>query len=219
MKKVICILLVLALMLSFSACGVKTDNENMENVSKLQNYYYVGNSDNYYAELRGGKTEKPKVVDGIAGKMVDYVTIRVLPKSCKDGDYKYHIGINEKEYDGTLTKEVIGGYYTVTIDANELEGDYVLTIMYENKSEQITMKSCIKEDMMTWSEARQMAEEELKPELEKMQESGGYEIQIKFIEGETASGQFYWYVSFMNDKKLVACLINPTTKKIVAKRT
>ena len=219
MKKILIIILCLALSLSFTACDMVTEDEDMSNISDLRNYMLVGNSDNYYVEMYGGLREAPLLIDGAVGKMQPYMKLKVLAKSGVESDYTYHIGINEKEYEGNLTKEYTSGCYSVIIEVSELDPEYVLKITCDGKEEEITMKTLVTADMMTWSEARKCAEIELASDIEKMcSEDKDYEMYVKFIEGEVGSKQFFWYVSFMSGDKLIAVLIDPATGKVIAKR-
>ena len=219
MKKILIIILCLTLSLSFTACDMVTEDEDMSNISDLRNYMLVGNSDNYYVEMYGGMREAPLLIDGAVGKMQPYVKLKVLAKSGVDTEYKYHIGISEKEYDGALTKEYTSGCYSVILDAPELESEYNLKITCDGKEEVVSLKSLVTADMMNWSDARKCAETELASDIEKLSvEEKDYEMYVKFIEGEVGSKQFFWYVSFMSGDKLIAVLIDPVTGKVIAKR-
>ncbi len=218
MKKIIIFLLVISSILSLSACSNKS--EKMENVSDLCNYHMVGNSDNYYCEIIGGKREFPLAIDGVCGKIKDYVKIKVLPKANAEGEYKYRIGINEKVYEGTLQKDVTSNYLTVVLECSDLEDSHDLKITVNDTEEIIPMKTTISKDMLSYSEAKKIAEAELKNEIAEMSaNSNDYEMYVKFIQGEVGSPKFFWYVSFMTDKNLCAVLIDPMEKTVVAKRT
>ncbi len=220
MKKIFLICLCLCLAFSLCGCDLMEADKSMDTVSHLRKYYFVGNSDNFYCEMHGGVRENPVVVDGEVGVMENYVEIKVLPKSGVDGEYTYHIGINEEEFDGTLSKEIAGGFFTVTLEATELADDYVLTVTLNGNSEKINMKSCVEENAITFEQAKAIAEVELKEKIAEMTKAEGatYETYVKYIQGEVGHGEYYWYVAFMTDAELCAVLVNPITSEIVAKR-
>lgn len=217
MKRVISIIICIVLALSFVGCASDQDKESLKNVSLLRKYYLVGNSDNYFVEMYGGKRESPLIVDGSSGKLKDYVKIKVLVKNSAEGDYTYHIGINEEEYAGTLTKEVAGGCLVANISATDLESEYLLKITFNNKTEEIKLTSKITPTMISYAEAREIAEKELKEVKSNFGDE--YEVYIKFVEGEKGTFKYYWYVAFINGEKICACLIDPESKKIIAKRS
>lgn len=216
MRKTISILLVLATLLCMASCDFIDDAKTLENVSELRNYYYVGNSDSYFVEMYGGKRESPLVIDGVAGKLDDYIKIKVLVKNGEAESISYHIGINEGEYEGDLSKEVVGGHFVVTINAAELEDEYVLKLTSNGKTEEVKLRSVVGSDFIDYKKAREIAENELKDCIASFPDK--YEIHIKLIEGEKGTFRYYWYVAFMDGNKLCACLIDPTTSKVIAKR-
>lgn len=220
MKKIISIVIAIILIFSMTACGMIEENDSMKNVSVLQEYLLVGNSDNYYVEVYGGMREYPLLIDGAVGKVKPFLKLKVLSKSGDtEGEYKYHIGINEKIYEGTLSREVASGCYSVTLDASEVDAEYSLTLEHNGKKEIVTVKSCKTENMITYVEARKIAEAEMKDEIAKLCENdNAYEMYIKFIEGEVGAKQFFWYVACIDEGKVIACLIDPVTKKVVAKK-
>lgn len=216
MRKILSMMLAIFLLLALCSCDYIDDAKTLEDVSELRNYYYVGNSDNYFVEMYGGKRESPLIIDGNAGKLNDYIKIKVLVKNGETDGITYHIGINEEEYGGDMTKEIVGGKYVATIKANELDGDYVLSLESDGKTESVTLKS-VTEGFIDYKKAREIAETELKDPISKFPDE--YEIHIKVIEGEKGSFKYYWYVAFMDGESLCACLIDPLTSKVVAKRT
>lgn len=220
MKKILSIVIAIILVLGMSACELIDESDSMKDVSDLQEYLLVGNSDNYYVEVYGGKREFPLLIDGAVGKVKPYLKIKVLAKGGDTtGDYKYHIGVNEKAFDGTLSREVASGCYSVSIDAKDIADEYALTIEHNNKKEIITVKSCKASNMITFAEARKIAETELHDEILKLAENDNkYEMYIKFIEGAVGTKEFFWYVAYIDDGKVIACLIDPVSKKVVAKK-
>lgn len=216
MRKILSILLAILLLCALASCDYIDDAKTLENVSELRNYYYVGNSDSYFVEMYGGKKETPLVIDGSAGKLNDYVKIKVLAKNSDIEDISYHIGINEEEFSGDMTKEIVGGRFVTTLKATDLDGDYTLKLTSNGKTEEIKLSS-VTDDFIDYKKAREIAENELKDPISRFPD--GYEVHIKVIEGEKGSFKYYWYVAFMDGESMCACLIDPITSKLIAKRT
>ncbi len=216
MRKLLSIIVAVFMLLLLCSCEYIDDAKTLENVSELRNYYYVGNSDDYFVEMYGGKRESPVIIDGVAGKLNDYVKIKVLVKNGDPEELRYRIGINEEEYEGEMTKEIVGGKYVATIKATDLDGDYTLSLTSGGKTEKVVLKS-VADDFIDYKKAREIAENELKDSIAKFPD--GYEIHIKLVEGEKGSFEYFWYVAFMDGESLCACLIDGKTSKIIAKRT
>jgi len=213
---ILCIVFTFSSLFAISGCDYVDDKKELEKVSDLRCYYFTGNSDNYFVEMYGGKRESPFIADGAQGKLKDYVKIKVLVKSGEEGDYEYHIGINEEEYQGKLSMEVLGGMYVANLEATELESEYVLKITHNGKTEEVRLKSALSEDCLSWQKAKEKAEKELSDCIADF--SGEYEVYVKFIEGERNSFNYFWYVAFLNGEKVCATLIDVKTGKIIAKR-
>ena len=220
MKRLISIILSVVLTLSalflISGCDYVDEKKELEKVSDLRCYYFTGNSDNYFVEMYGGKRESPFIADGVCGKLQDYVRIKVLVKSGEEGDYEYHIGINEEEYTGKLSMEVLGGTYVANLNAKDLGSEYVLKITHDGNTEEVILKSALTDDSLSWQKAKEKAEKELSDCISDMGDE--YEIYVKFIEGEKNSFNYFWYVAFLNDERVCAALIDVKTGKIIAKR-
>lgn len=218
MKKIAIVMCVIISLLSFSACT--SEKEDYENVSKIENYYYVGESDSYAVTFVAGSKEEPFIVDGSAGKLYSYGKITVEVKSGYASEYSYQLAIGEELFYGTLADEIVGGNLYAEFEVGELsELSYKIIISYGDKTEEVYLESVLTEEMIKWNEAKAIAQKELSSNISEMQSeiADNYEVYVKLVYDKD-NANCSWYVAYANAEQLCAVLIDPISGDITAKR-
>ena len=222
MKKIISIILLVSMLATaVLMTGCESDKEDYENISKLENYHFVGESEKFIVVMKGGKKEDPGIIDGVSGKLIDYVDLTLIVKSGFGDSYSYYIGINEEELSGDFKEEIAGGNYHAEFSSKNLEEHpQSIKISYDDKSEMIDLVNVKSSEMMEWNEAKLIAKKELSTNIDAMKndKNVGYETYVKLLY-DREKKEAAWYVSYMNEKSMCAVIIDPITKKITAKRT
>ena len=80
----VAILCVISSIFSFCACNKKADGDVKDNVSRLTEAYYAGESDLFAVTIEKGRREKSFVADGIARDVCDFQEITVTPLKSND---------------------------------------------------------------------------------------------------------------------------------------
>ncbi len=218
MKKIL--LIICVLLATFALCGCENEKEDYKNLSKVENHYFVGESENYQVTFTVGMKEEPMLIDGSAGKLHPYGKITLEVKSGFGGEYSYQLAIGEEGFAGDFQDEIVGGNKCAEIavsDVSELE--YKILIKNGEKTEEVPLSSVITEDMIKWNEAKAIATKTLAQNIANMKSeiSDNYEAYVKFVwDKETKIGS--WYVAFASETDLCAVLIDPKTGKVIAKR-
>ncbi|MFI3163989.1 MAG: hypothetical protein R3Y65_06115 [Bacillota bacterium] len=218
MKKIIAVICALTLAFALGGCG--SDKEDYENVSRIENYYFIGESESFVVILTAGQKESPTIIDGSAGKLGDYARLTLEVKSGYSDEYSYQIAVGEEGYAGTFKSEIVGGnMYAEFETSNFAELSYKVIITHSGTTEEVYLESVITSDMIKWNEAKAVAEKELSSNISEMQSeiSDNYEVYIKFVY-DSGNAKGSWYVAYANGDNLSAVLIDPTSGSITAKR-
>lgn len=218
MKKIIAMICTLCMLFSLSSCSF--GEEDYSNISRIENAYYIGETDNYYVVMTAGKSETPTLIDGYAGKLYDYAKITLQIKSGYSSDYSYYIAIGEEGFSGDFQNEVLGGNLMCELEvANLSEQSYNLTISYGNTSETVTLESIVSDSYKKWNEAKEIAYSSLSQNISALTENGEtYEVYVKLVY-DSDNQKSSWYVAYASQSDLCAVLIDPETGEITAKRT
>lgn len=221
MKRKICLILVAILCLSLSffalcACNKKTDDEQNDNISRLTEQYYVGESDLFAVSIEKGRREKNFIADGVAKDVCDFVELTILP--LKSNDYtaiSYVISADDKSVSGEIKCSSSGEFSTsialdflpktITVTAGEVSSDIELDSVLDGK--------------LSANDVIDIAKESLKDKIDQEYAEGKVEreIYVKLITADRES--YYYYVSFIGDGvDYWAMLIDPTTGNIISRK-
>ncbi len=218
MKKIIAVFCVL--LVALSLCGCSSDKEDYLNVSRVENYYFIGESESYTVILTAGQKESPTVIDGCAGKLSSYARLTLEVKSGYSDEYSYQIAVGEEGFSGDFQSEIVGGNMYAEFEVESFSQlSYKVIISHGSSSEEVYLESVILDDMIKWNEAKAIAAKELSANIAEMQSETGdnFEVYIKFVfDRENIVGS--WYVAYANTENLCAVLIDPTSGSVTAKR-
>ena len=96
MKKSLLLVPVLAVMLSFSACGFDIHKQLSTNISETCNNYFVGETNDYYINLFSGSREKVYQLDGISTEKIPYAILSVRCKTARNNEeLQFSVEIND----------------------------------------------------------------------------------------------------------------------------
>ena len=118
MKRKICLILVAILCLSLSfvvlcACNKKTNDEQKDNISRLTEQYYAGESDLFAVSIEKGRREKNFIADGVAKDVCEFTELIIVP--LKTNDYtavSYVISADDKTVSGEIKCSSSGEFVT-----------------------------------------------------------------------------------------------------------
>ena len=210
----ICVLTVLAL----SACTPETD-VLLDSVSYAEKQLYHGEIEGFAVEITVGDTEDPRSCDGKVNELRPFVKISVIPLNAGViiDTLTYSFGGTE----GALERSPARYEYTATLNTDSVSTEIKLTL---NGEENVVALTDVTAGYIDWKEAVQLAGNEFSAIIEKETAEGVFmrETQVRIMRDTLGGKPFYYYVAMVapdDDFPSAAALIDPTTKKVVAKRT
>lgn len=221
MKRKICLILVAILCLSLSvvalcACNKKANDEQKDNISRLTEQYYAGESDLFAVSIEKGRREKNFIADGVAKDVCEFTELIIIP--LKTNDYtaaSYVISADDKTVSGEIKCSSSGEFATsivldfvpktITVTAGEASSDIELNSVLDGK--------------LSANDVINIAKESLKDKIDQEYAEGkaDREIYLKLITADRES--YYYYISFIGDGvDYWAMLIDPMTGAIISRK-
>ena len=221
MKRKICLILVAILCLSLSfvvlcACNKKTSDEQKDNISRLTEQYYAGESDLFAVSIEKGRREKNFIADGVAKDVCEFTELIIVP--LKTNDYtavSYVISADDKTVSGEIKCSSSGEF--VTSIALDFVPDKIAVTAGKEQSE-IDLSSVL-EGALTSQDVINIAKKEFKEKIDAEYSEGkaDREIYVKLITADRTN--YYYYVSFIGDgTDYWAMLVDIKTGAIVSKK-
>lgn len=203
-------------MLLLCACNKNEDMANSDNICRITEQFYAGESSDFYVSIEWGRRENMFIADGVARDVNDFVELCILPLKSNSND-KIAYSITDEQ--NTLSGEVVAGRYgefSTSIQLDFLPNKVSLTV--GDVTDEVELNSVL-EGAISATDAIEIAKTELKEKIDKEYEEGKpeREIYVKLITADRTS--YYYYVSFIGDGvDYWAMLINPQTGEIVSKK-
>lgn len=198
------------------ACNRNEDVAKDDNICRITEQFYAGESDDFYVSIEWGRRENTFIADGVARDVNDFVELGILP--LKSNSYE-KIAYVISDEQNTLSGEVTAGRYgefSASIQLDFVPNKILLTA--GDVSDEIELNSVL-EGAISATDAIEIAKGELKELIDKEYEEGKpeREIYLKLITADRTT--YYYYVSFIGDGvDYWAMLINPQTGEIVSKK-
>ena len=220
MKRKIIILVAITILLIASvfclfACNRARQEKTGDNISRLTQEYYAGESDLFAVTVEKGRREKNFIADGKSTDVAEFAELTITP--LKTNDYEeisYVISGENATLSGSIKKSDYGEYVTgITLEF--IPTSVALTAV--ETTDDIDLASVL-EGALSPEDVINIARDEFKETLDKEATTGKErEIYLKIITGDREN--YYYYVSFIGDGvDYLAVLIEPKTGKIVSKK-
>ncbi len=213
----ICVLTVLTL--SLSACTPAETDVLLASVSYAEKQLYHGEFEGFSVELTVGNSEEPRSNDGKVNEQQPFVKIAVVPLNAG-------VTIDTLTYsfcgmEGALEQSPARYEYAATINTSSVSTEIKLTL---NGEENVVALTEVTAGYIDWKEAVKLAGNEFAGIIEKETAEGVFmrETQVRIMRNTLGGKPFYYYVAMVaegDDFPSAAALIDPTTQKVVAKRT
>jgi hypothetical protein len=224
-KRIIIAVAFSVFILLFSACS-SINQAVANNVSEVHHSVFDGQTQNVRVTVVSGKKEKDYKMDGASGKKTDFCVITVRPQNSLDNleNFKYKFSYDKKIYEGELTAGKFGDRFSAEIELLLTGCDELgLTVSAGDTTEDVLLESKMSDDIITSTEALDLAKMEFRDKIEGLYKSGklGCEIYVRYVNSvENQDGDYFWYVAFLQeDEKFFAVLIDPVNSAIVAKKS
>lgn len=211
----ICVLTVLAL----TGCATPETDVLLDSVSYAEKQLYHGEFEGFAVEITVGDTEEPRTNDGKVNELKPFVKISVIPLNAgvTIDTLTYSFGGTE----GALERSPARYEYAATIHTDTVSTEIKLTLNGEENTVSLTDVTA---GYIDWKEAVKLAGNEFSAIIEKETAEGVFmrETQVRIMRNTLGGKPFYYYVAMVkpdDDFPSAAALIDPTTQKVVAKRT
>ncbi len=213
---IIAIVATLCAVFALSACNPKGTDSKPDNISRLTEAYYAGESEAFAVTIETGRREKVFIADGKATDVENFCQITVTPLAVND-----YTGVSYVVAGGgsTLSGEITSanyGEYTSAITLNFIP--HTVTVTAGETTSEIELANIL-EGALNAADIVNIARDEFKDKLAAEKEEGKAEreIYIKLITGDRMN--YYYYVSFIGEGvDYWAMLVDPKTGDIVSKR-
>lgn len=220
MKKFLFIVAICVLtVVSLSGCVTPETDVLLDSVSYAEKQLYHGEFEGFAVEITVGDTEEPRANDGKVNELKPFVKISVIPLNAgvTIDTLTYSFGGIE----GALERSDVRYEYAAMLSASSVSTEIKLTL---NGEENVVSLTEVTAEYIGWKEAVKLAGEEFSAIIEKETAEGVFmrETQVRITRNTLGGKPFYYYVAMVapdDDFPSAAALIDPTTKKVVAKRT
>lgn len=198
------------------ACNKTSDDSPSDNICRITQEFYAGESDAFYASIEKGRREATFIADGVARDVGDFIELTILP--LKSNSYTT-LNYTVSDDLNTLSGEIEAGKHGEF--AASIALDFIptkITVCAEEAENEIELSSVL-EGAITAEQAIEIAKEELANAINKEYEEGKpeREIYLKLISADRTT--YFYYVSFIGEGvDYWAMLINPQTGEIVSRK-
>lgn len=212
----VAILVLICAFACLASCNKDKNKEQSDNVSRLTEAYYAGESSSFAVSVEKGRREKNFIADGTATDVVDFCEINIQP--LKTNEYEkitYVLSGQDKTLSGELTGGTFGEF-TASI-ALDFVPDKIAVTAGKEQSE-IDLSSVL-EGALTSQDVINIAKKEFKEKIDAEYSEGkaDREIYVKLITADRTN--YYYYVSFIGDgTDYWAMLVDIKTGAIVSKK-
>lgn len=198
------------------ACNKTTDDTPSDNICRITEEFYAGESDAFYASIEKGRREATFIADGVARDVGDFAELTILP--LKSNSYKT-LGYTISDDVSTLSGEISVGKHGEFVASIAL--DFLptkITVCVDEVGDEIELSSVL-EGAISAEQAIEIAKNELQNAIDKEYDEGKpeREIYLKLISADRTT--YFYYVSFIGEGvDYWAMLINPQTGDIVSRK-
>lgn len=220
MKKSLLLVPVLAVMLSFSACGFDIHKQLSTNISETCNNYFVGETNDYYINLFSGSREKVYQLDGISTEKIPYAILSVRCKTARNNEeLQFSVEINDKTYDGALKNNPYDSTLEADIETTLANSDVVYVYIKDGDDTQVANLKCVSENFFVNSQtALDIALDEIINQKIEFDKTLKYECFVQVLNKDASDNLYFWIVSVVSsDGAVWNVIIDTSTGKVLAK--
>ncbi len=180
----------------FVGCNKNKDEEKSDNICRITQSYYAGESDAFAVSIECGRREKNFIADGVASDVVDFVEICIQP--LKSNDYQ-KIAYSVQDETHVLSGEVENGNYGDFRTSITLDFVPVKVVINVSDTQDEVFLSDILQDALSANDAINIAKKEFQTSIDEEYAQGKAEreIYVKLITADRTN--YYYYVSFIGD--------------------
>ncbi|MCL2621482.1 MAG: hypothetical protein FWD32_00400 [Firmicutes bacterium] len=207
-----------------SGCGFNLQQAVLNNLAEARYNLYHGSNNNADVSFYSGLREEPYVMNWVAGKLVPYAVIKVVPKN------RNFMGLDQMQ----STIEIDGQKYDILLERNPFEYSFAgdLEKLFESPHSvgfiaesisginKVELKSVFnQEGDINWEQALKIGLTQLGGEKFLKNKKMQCEIYVKIICDESIKGSHhFWYVSIVTKEgKATFCLIDKSGNITISK--
>ncbi len=202
--------------LCFVACNKNVDETPKDNISRLTNSYYAGESDCFAVSLEQGRREKTFIADGTAKEVEDFTELTILPLKKNEYECISYVFAGE---DNTLSGEIKkndNGEYVSCISLDFVPTSITLTAGEDNQEIELCN---VLDGALSALDVINIAKTEFKDRIDESTQNNEAEreIYLKVITGDRIT--YYYYVSFIGEGvDYWAVLVDIKTGSVISKK-
>ncbi len=202
--------------LCFVACNKKVDETPKDNISRLTNSYYAGESDCFAVSIEQGRREKTFIADGTAKEVGDFTELTIIP--LKKNEYEcisYVILGDGNTLSGEINKSDNGEYISI-ITLDFVPASITLTAVEDTQEIELCN---VLDGALSALDIINIAKTEFKDRIDEAIQNNEpeREVYLKVITGDRIT--YYYYVSFIGEGvDYWAVLVDIKTGDIISKK-
>lgn len=215
MKKLVILMLVMVTLFT-TGCDKKVEKREvlLDYISYIQEVSYVGENEKFTVIIDEGKKEEVFVDDGKIGKIVDFTTVKVIPKQDVKGNKLQVVLLSTEENSVELTKDMFTGCFEASCsDKKEYTSIKI-------DGEEIALTNSLA-DCITIDKLFEILRVELKEEIESgfCDNKFTKEFYIKLVRDNNSIKNAYYYVALISGENTFdSLLIDCKTGKVLTKK-
>lgn len=219
LKKTIKIFCLFLITFSIFSLSCKSTNPLYSAVSELRSELYSGNSENYKLEACYGFKETPYSNDAKVSEKVYALIFRLFDKETDGAAYSIAIIHDGKNYSADFKLNPVTHTVTARIEIENFTAkQFTATLKKAQESEEITFKSIVPENTMSYRAALNCLSEEQTALIARYTDENGNfnaEIHARIV---VKNERPYWYIGIVGGDSLKALLIDGFDGKTLAMR-
>ncbi len=198
-------------------------------ISERRTDYFTASDEMFTVTAVSGMRETPYETDGVVAKMISYTLITVSPTDKAVFDVtatcEYEASVPDdpdrsgessgKKFGGALIVHPFAASYSAEF-AYETTDTFTVAVLYtengEKRRREYKMTSLVTPEMMTYDSAVSAAKNEFDI-------NGAHETRVRLINNPVSEGLCWYVVFYFADGKNCGVLLDPTTAKVLAKRS
>ena len=221
MKKFFCVMILCVCAFVFAGCQSAYSRAFEKSISEIQNNLFMAEDDEFKVTFASGKRENPFSVDGRASELVSYgvLTAFRMGSSLKLHESTFKLTVGEKEFAGKFEVNPFDQSFVFDIGQECDDNDLIsVKIVADNKQFEYVLVNALSDSDARAEEICKIAQSEMKDKLGSLNKVNGVRAEI-YIRLIASSGRALWYVSAVfEDGQVVAIVVSPTTKEVLAKK-
>lgn len=196
MKKFLCLFLIFSTVV-LCACSNQINNIVLDNISDLRTNFFVGENQDFFAELSSGKREEQFFYDGVSTRKVDCAVLSIgFFKTNYSNAIEVQVEIDGQAQNAILQHSPFEELFMIDLEKS-IDDNAKVAIIYNAKK--VELKCVSKDWQIDYSKALEIGIKNFQAELENLYFNGKLNAEgyLKIVY-EKEFNKTYWYFGIID---------------------